>query len=257
MKWYNESEKRQLKLSNTNNKLGKESGFLETDRLYQVEKKDIKKLEDLLTRCFLNDPLYCKFIPDEKTRKRLLPELFKCDLEELFESCVIYADSKELNGIIVVSDESEHYNVIKYFWDVIVAELKTDHYLIKEDPSLKTLWNFSIGRNYLNSKWTEKLDEDNRLHIIYLAVSPTMQHHGISRKLIQAVLDYAGEYDLMVSLETHNRHNVSFYEHFGFLTYEKIEKHFDLVQYCMIREARSKIEALEISCEKDDKIVNA
>lgn len=229
---------------------------METDRLYQVEKKDIKKLEELLTRCFLNDPLYCKFIPNEETRKKLLPELFKCDLEELFNSCEIYADSKELNGIIVVSDESEPYNVIKYFWDEIVAELKTDHYLIKEDPSLKTLWNFSVGRNYLNSKWTDKLNEDDRLHIIYLAVSPTMQHHGISRKLIQTVLDYADENDLMVSLETHNKHNVSFYEHFGFRTFGKIEKHFDLVQYCMIRETRSRIEALEMSEEKEDKIVN-
>lgn len=230
---------------------------METDRLYQVEKKDIKKLEELLTKCFLNDPLYCKFIPDERTRKKLLPELFKCDLEELFNSCKIYADSKELNGIIVVSDESEPYNVIKYFLDVVVAELKTDHYLIKEDPSLKTLWNFSIGRNYLNSKWTDKLDEDNRLHIIYLAVSPTMQHHGISRKLIQVVLDYADVNDLMVSLETHNKYNVSFYEHFGFCPFEIIEKHFDLIQYCMIREARSKVEASEVFDEKEEKIVNA
>ena len=225
------------------------SGLLETDRLYQVEKKDLKKVEELLTSCFLEDPLYCKFIPDEKTRKRLLPELFKCDLEELFNSCQIYADSKELNGLIVVSDESEPYNVIKYFIDELIAVLKTDHYLIKEDPSLKTLWNFSIGRNYLNSKWTEELDQENRLHIIYLAVKPTMQNHGISKKMIQTVLDYADRNDLMVSLETHKLNNVSFYEHFGFQIYKKILKHFDLVQYCMVREAYSKFNIA--SCEEE------
>lgn len=38
--------------------------------------------------------------------------------------------------------------------------------------------------------------------------------------------------------ETHNPNNVPIYEHFGFKTYGIVEKpHFDLKQYCMIREA--------------------
>lgn len=234
----------------------KVSGFLETDRLYQVEKKDFKRLEELLTSCFLEDPLYCKFIPNAETRKRLLPELFKCDLEEFFSSCDIYADSKDLNGIIVVSDESVHYSMLKYVFDEIIAELKTDHYLIKEDPSLKTLWNFSIGRNYLNSKWTDNLEQENRLHIIYLAVSPNMQHHGIFRKLIQTVIDYADDKDLMISLETHNVQNVAMYEHFGFRVFQRIEKHFDLIQYCMVREACSTALQASEKEERIDKIVN-
>ena len=48
---------------------------MDSDKLYRVKKEDIPKLERLLTVCFAKDPLYCKLIPDEDTRDRLLPEL--------------------------------------------------------------------------------------------------------------------------------------------------------------------------------------
>ena len=47
-----------------------------SDKLYRVQKKDLPKLEQLLSRCFADDPLYHTLIPDPDVRKRLLPELF-------------------------------------------------------------------------------------------------------------------------------------------------------------------------------------
>ena len=35
-----------------------------------------------------------------------------------------------------------------------------------------------------------------------------------------------------------NEHNVAMYEHFGFKLYGVMEKHFDLKQYCLIREVQ-------------------
>ena len=122
---------------------------MDSDKLYRVKKEDIPKLEKLLTVCFAQDPLYSHLIPDEDTRKRLLPELFHCDLEEMFATCEIFADSPELNGVLVISDESEPYNFFQYYATELHAYLKTDEYLIKEDKSLKTLWNFIRGRDYL------------------------------------------------------------------------------------------------------------
>ena len=52
---------------------------------------------------FCRDPLYCKLIPDENTRERLLPKLFACDLTEFFDTCEIYSDSPEMNSLLVVS----------------------------------------------------------------------------------------------------------------------------------------------------------
>lgn len=46
----------------------------------------------------------------------------------------------------------------------------------------------------------------------------------------------AQEHHLMISLETHNPDNVPMYEHFGFKLFGIVQKHFDLKQYCLIRE---------------------
>ena len=108
---------------------------MESDRLYKVKKEDFGKLEQLLTRCFIEDPLYCQLIPDHQMREKLLPELFDCDLTEFYENCEIFADSEEMRGILVVSDEAEPYNIFKYFLTEAQASLRTDGFLIREDPS--------------------------------------------------------------------------------------------------------------------------
>ena len=80
---------------------------METSALYRVQREDLPRLQKMLTECFAEDPLYHTLIPDPETRKRLMPELFQCDLTEFYETCEIFADSKDLNGILVVSDETE------------------------------------------------------------------------------------------------------------------------------------------------------
>ena len=171
-----------------------------------------------------------------ETRKRLMPELFECDLNEFYETCEIFADSPELNGLLVVSDEAEEYDPVRFYLTEAWASLKTDEYLIKEDKSLKTLRNFIKGRDYLNSHWTAQLHQENRLHIIYLAVSPSVQHHGVAEKLMDDAIRYAGEHRMMISLETHNEKNVAFYAHFGFKVFGIVEKGMGLKQYCLVRE---------------------
>lgn len=210
---------------------------MDSTKLYKVQKEDLPKIEALLSKCFALDPLYKNLIPDETVRKRLMPELFECDMTEFYETCEIFADSEDLNGILVVSDETEPYNLLKYYFTEVQATLKTDGYLIKEDSSLKTFFNFIVGRDYLNSNWTDQLHQQNRLHIIYLAVDPEMQHHGIAAALIEETIRYADQHKLMISLETHNPENVAFYEQFGFKVYGVMEKHFHLKQYCLVREA--------------------
>ena len=119
---------------------------MKTDRLYRVEKEDAPKLNQLLTECFAKDPLYLQLIPQKDKRQKLLPELFSCDLDELFENCEVYADSADLNGIIVVSDETEPYNPLKYYAIELYYALKTGAYLIRDDHSLRTFWNFLKGK---------------------------------------------------------------------------------------------------------------
>ena len=159
-------------------------------------------------------------------------------MTEFFETCEIYADSPDLNSLLVVSDEAEDYNIFKYYMSELHALLKTDTYLILEDPSMKIFRNFMLGKDYLNSRWTDQLHQKNRLHIIYLAVDPQMQHHGLADRLLTEVIAYAQKHRMMISLETHNEKNVGMYEHFGFKVFGVLERHFGLKQYCLIREVQ-------------------
>ena len=69
--------------------------------------------------------LYVELIPDEEVRKRLMPELFQCDLTEFYETCEIFADSKDLNGILVVSDETEPYHLLHRYFTEVQATLRS------------------------------------------------------------------------------------------------------------------------------------
>lgn len=208
---------------------------MNTELLYRVDRKDEEKLISLLTECFSRDPLYCQLIPKQELRTKMLPEIFSCDLDEMLENCEIYADSEELNGIIVVSDETTPYNPLRYYATEMFWALKTAACLIKEDPSLQTLVNFIRGKNYLNSEWTQRIGTERRMHIIYFAVRPSMRGKGVAGNLMRAVLNYADENKMLTSLETHNTKNLRMYEHYGFHLFETLQEHFQLKQYCMVR----------------------
>ena len=210
---------------------------MECKNLYRVQEKDLDRLREILTICFKNDPLYSALIEDQETRERLMPHLFSCDVTECFETCEVYADSEELKGILIVSDESDHRHAFYNYFVSLKESLVTDGWLIHEDPSTKTFWNFMLGKDYLNSAWTAQLHQTRRLHVIYLAVDPEYQHHGLAEMMMQEVIDQAEEHGMMISLETHNPKNVAFYEHLGFKTFGIVENpHFQLKQYCMIKE---------------------
>ena len=222
---------------------------METDRLYRLGERDFPRMVEILTQCFAKDPLYCHLIPDPEVRSRALPELFSCDIGQMMSDCQIYADSPDINGLIIVDDESEPYNPLEYYANEAFYSLKADAYLIWEDLSLKTLFNFLRGGPYLDSRWTDRLEQDQRLHIIYLAVTPDHQGEGLARKLLSAVLEYADQKGLLTSLETHNVRNVSFYEQYGFQLFDTVCTDGELKQYCMIRPAAGKTLADHLSPE--------
>ena len=210
---------------------------MDTDKLYRVTRQDLPRLEEILNLCFAADPLYQTLIPDPEVRRRLMPELFHCDMDEMFATCEIFADSPALHGLLVVSDRTEKRSLMQFYLTEMWAQLETDACLLKEDPSLHTFHNFMKGEDYLNSRWTEELGDAPRLHIIYLAVSPDAQHHGIAAMLMDEALRQADAAGMMVSLETHNDRNLPFYRQFGFQLYRRISYNFPLAQFCLVRPA--------------------
>ena len=60
---------------------------MDSENLYRVQREDLPKLEKLLNLCFAHDPLYETLIPNAEIRKKLMPELFHCDMDEFYETC--------------------------------------------------------------------------------------------------------------------------------------------------------------------------
>ena len=118
----------------------------------------------------------------------------------------------------------------------VLGQVFTNCYFLKNKKTGELL--IVDPGDYADSSWTSQLHTAERLHVIYLAVAPKMQHHGLAEKLMDEVIDYADRHKLMISLETHNPANVSMYEKFGFKLYGIVQKKgFDLKQYCMIKQA--------------------
>ena len=102
---------------------------MECKNLYRVQEKDLDRLREILTICFKNDPLYSALIEDQETRERLMPHLFSCDVTECFETCEVYADSEELKGILIVSDESDHRHAFYNYFVSLKESLVTDGFM--------------------------------------------------------------------------------------------------------------------------------
>ena len=109
---------------------------MESDKLYRVQKEDLPKVEKMLNQCFAHDPLYETLIPDPEVRKNLMPELFKCDMDEFYATCEIFADSADLNSVLVVSDEAEPYNVFQFYFTEAMAALHADGAGLDGDAAL-------------------------------------------------------------------------------------------------------------------------
>ena len=115
---------------------------MNSDKLYKVQEQDLDRLKEILTVCFQNDPLYSTLIEDEATKERLLPHLLECDVTELFETCEVFADSPELKGVLILSDESDHRHAFYNYFVSLKESLITDGWLLHEDPTMKTFFNF-------------------------------------------------------------------------------------------------------------------
>ena len=209
----------------------KVSEILKIDQLYPVDQKDADKLTDLLTQCFAEDPLYCQLIPQKTMRKRLLPGLFQCDLDELFQTCHVYADSPEMNGIIIVSDETEPQNGVHRRIVEMFASWKTAALLL-EDASCKTLWNFIRGAGVPQLRVDRRFGRSAPAACGVLCSAALQTGAGCGEPADESSIAFADENGMEVSLETHNQRNLEIYRHYGFHLFEVVKKHFPLKQFC-------------------------
>ncbi|MBC8586362.1 GNAT family N-acetyltransferase [Youxingia wuxianensis] len=209
-----------------------------SDELYRVRYRHIKEVSRLLADCFYSDPLYCKLIKDDELRRKALPEIFECYFDMIYDFSYIYADSAQINGVVILFDSKE---------DAYSQPLKSYRRSVADCcwKTLKVITKYSFGPSALVSyfkhvgalktSWINKESLGDYLHVDILAVKPSMMGKGIASKLMAPVLRYADENRLETALETNNLQNVQIYKHYGFHMSKDFVLPDGVKQFCMIR----------------------
>lgn len=206
---------------------------MQIEDLYPIRTEDFPTAIETLTECFYGDPLYKALIPSDGQRLKILPDVFNCDVNELAQYCDLYAESEEVNGLIMLEDPSEHKGVRKFLAERYFAYF-TEQLLAEDDETGAIAENFRRARDYLTDDWVKRVGE-NCIHIVYFAVRERFHGKGVAHKLITPVLKYADQNGVTVALETHNENNVALYRHYGFDVFDSFSKGFGLTEYCLVR----------------------
>lgn len=206
---------------------------MEIKDLYKLQTEDFDAVVETLTECFYDDPLYRALIPSPALRRKILPDVFDCDANEISQYCDMYADSEKANGLIMLEDPSEHKSLRKFIAERYFAYV-TENRLAEDDETGITAENFRKARDFLSSDWVKRAGEC--IHIVYFAVRKEFHGTGLAHKLITPVLDHADSRGIKVALETHNAGNLGIYEHYGFRLFDKFGGAFGLTEYCLVRE---------------------
>ena len=67
--------------------------------LYLLQKKDLKKAANVLTRAFHNDPLICLIYPNDEERIKYSPSLWEFLSLDGIRSGEVYSPSENIEGI--------------------------------------------------------------------------------------------------------------------------------------------------------------
>ena len=114
----------------------------------------------------------------------------------------------------------------------LLAEVLTDEEIDVLGPRIEAMDPIS------STSWPLEraaADEDF-IYFISAGVDPEKRGSGAFRRLFTPFLEYADEHGLLISLESHNPANLPRYDHYGFDVYKTLKSHFELTQYCLVRQ---------------------
>lgn len=194
----------------------------------------IKKLANVITDAFLQDPLYVYLLKGIKNKEEVLQKQAEVMLEFAKKKDIIFTLENNYDAVMLATYSFQHKKSddIIYLYNVIKVSFK-----------MMNIWDFLIllknhkkTSKVLNFKWYKEFTDGHYYHLKLIAIDKKLKGTGAFRKLITPVLENAKKQKIPVVLETLNPDNIQIYEHFGFkLVKTFTAQNIDLVQYCMIK----------------------
>lgn len=181
--------------------------------LLRLDNTQIISAAELLTRAFLDYPLFRYFFPDISARKTLMPYLFRYSLSYAVRYGYVFATSPNMEGIAVWLHSDYHPMT---FWRVI-----------KSVP-LSTILNLGM-KGGSGMRYTSEYIDGVHRHLVPtrhwflqdIGVDPSFRGNGYASRLLRPMLQKIDTDNLLCYLETQDEVNVAIYEHYGFQVIDK------------------------------------
>jgi ribosomal protein S18 acetylase RimI-like enzyme len=176
---------------------------------YNVMKRDVEKTINTLVHSFIDDSLFCYFVPEKERRLRILPKFFNYRIRNGLLYGKVLATSEDIEGVVILtlSDYKE------FSW---LRAIRTGGIGLYRATGSETLSRMREVESFVINKRDECISEPH-WYMGSLAVHPDYQGKGFASKLVRPVLEMCSSEDMPCVLETQDEGLVEIYKHYGFI----------------------------------------
>lgn len=201
------------------------------ENLYALTSSEISLLYKDLAENFYTDELYMTVFPDERYRRHALEIFFKEYVRAMRPYCTFYADSAQRISVMVVFD-SRKYHRFAYFKSLASMNLRMVK-LINADP--KALFNAMKYWDMFTSRWVNSFVNKDYFHLDLLYTKKHFRMQGLASKMLIELVRDAQHLNMDITMETHNKDNIPYYQQFGFTLMNTVSvSNVSLKEYCMM-----------------------
>lgn len=205
--------------------------YMALENLYALNKSEIALIYKDLADNFYNDELYMTIFPSEKYRKQALEVFFKEYIKAISPYCTFYADSVQRLSVMVVYD-SRTYSKLSYFRHMASMNLRLLK-LFSVEPS--ALFNAMKCWDMFTSRWVKNFVNKEYFHLDLLFTNKNFRMQGLASKMLIELVRDAQNLNMDITMETHNKDNLPYYQQFGFILMNTItDPNYNLKEYCMM-----------------------
>lgn len=205
--------------------------YMALENLYALNKSEIALIHKDLAENFFHDELYMTVFPDEKYRKQALQVFFKEYIRAMTPYCTFYADSVQRISVMMVYD-SRKYQRLAYMKHMAGLNLRLLK-LFNVEPS--ALFHAIKCWDMFTSRWVKNFVNKDYFHLDLLYTNPNFRMQGLASKMLIELVRDAQHLGMDITMETHNKDNLPYYQQFGFTLMNTIsEAGTTLKEYCMM-----------------------
>ena len=195
------------------------------DDLYQVQKKDLRRVVDVLTDAFSEDSMWHEVFKNEDKNRALT--------EVMVRFCLKYGNvlstSDNLEGVMALASHNKEMTL----WRIIRSGAFFLSLKIASEAKIMKVLTSAV------EEAKKDLNSDPYIHLLIMGVSQEYQGKGHGGKLLRAVIEKAETERKPIYLETQKEANVSLYEKYGFAVKKKVilPEPLNLPMWLMVRDS--------------------